>query len=229
MVYIGWVFAVLCSVVFPVLLSIFLAKRAENVKGVLLGAACFTLTQILLRLPMLSVMSLWADYVVFQSVYPILNLAFLSFSAGLFEEIGRFVFMKFFMKSSKTADAIAFGAGHGSVEAVLLVGLSQFALVLLTGGSLAGYSASEFFLSGAERVFAICTHIGLSLIIWSGIKRRMSGLFVPLCVVLHGVFNFTASYLQFLGVNMYIVEGVIAFAGVSLLISGLVLCRDKKS
>lgn len=228
MVYLSWIFSLLCSVVFPVLLSVFLAKKSGSAKGVLLGMGCFTATQILLRIPLLSLLSLWADYIVFQSLYPVAYLALLSLSAGIFEEFGRYVFIKFFMKKSSCADAFAFGAGHGGIEAVLLVGLSQLALVFLTGGSLAGYCASDFFLSGAERIFAICAHIGLSLIMWYGVNRSKSIIFVPLCIMLHGVFNFSAVYLQSLGVNAYIVEAVIALFGIILLFTGIFLCRAFK-
>ncbi len=228
MVYLSWIFSLLCSVVLPVFLFVFLAKKSGSAKGVLLGMGCFTATQILLRIPLLSLLSLWADYIVFQSLYPVAYLSLLSLSAGIFEEIGRYIFIRFFMKKSRCADAFAFGAGHGGIEAVLLVGLSQFALIFLTGGSLAGYCASDFLLSGAERIFAICAHIGLSLIIWYGVNRRKSGFFVSLCITLHGIFNFSAAYLQYLGVNGYIIEAVIALLGIVLLLTGMFLCRGYK-
>lgn len=228
MVYIGWSFSLLCSVVLPVLLSVFFAKKSGSAKGVLLGMGCFTATQILLRIPLLSVLNLWADYLVFQSVYPVAYLVLLSLSAGIFEEIGRYIFIKLFMKKRKCADAFAFGAGHGGIEAVLLVGISQFLLIFLTGGDFTGYSAMGFFLSGVERVFAICAHIGLSIVIWYGVNCRKSGFFVPFCIILHGFFDFLAVYLQYLGVSVYVIEAVLALLGIILLLMGIFLCRALK-
>lgn len=46
-------------------------------------------------------------------------------AAGLFEETGRLVAMKFFMKKNlDKGNALMYGVGHGGVEAILLVGLT---------------------------------------------------------------------------------------------------------
>src|SRR5579859_1211727 len=57
---------------------------------------------------------------------------FLGVSAGCFEELARFVAMRFVMKTARTgAHALAFGAGHGGVESLIFGGLVARTLVNL--------------------------------------------------------------------------------------------------
>lgn len=51
--------------------------------------------------------------------------------AGIFEECGRYIMMRFFMKRHHTwANGLAFGAGHGGLEAILITGLSSISLIV---------------------------------------------------------------------------------------------------
>ena len=52
-------------------------------------------------------------------------LIFLGFTAGLFESVGRWVGYKWWFRNSLPYDwahGVAFGIGHGGIEAVALVG-----------------------------------------------------------------------------------------------------------
>lgn len=125
------------------------------------------------------------------------NLIVLSLTSGFFEEGARFLVLRFLAKESRGwCEAVMFGAGHGGIEAVLLVGLSAFsnAFVLMNADTLmaqaqAAAPASVAALAqqidalrtvgigliGAsliERVFAIMLHIGLSVMVMQAVEGR---------------------------------------------------------
>ena len=70
----------------------------------------------------------------------LLSVPVASFTAGLFEETGRLVVMLLLLKAfHRLADGLAFGLGHGGLEAMLLVGLTYvsnlvLAVLMNTGG-----------------------------------------------------------------------------------------------
>jgi len=63
-----------------------------------------------------------------------LNLAVLSLSAGLFEEFSRYGVMRWGASHVREPrEATMFGAGHGGVEAILLVGIGSLSNLLGLG------------------------------------------------------------------------------------------------
>ena len=135
-------------------------------------------------------------------------------AAGLFEETGRFLAMKYFMKtSSGREDALMYGAGHGGMEAVLVLGIPSInnlvSAVLLNSGkflsSLADDSnaqqvlerlsplwtlpAWQFFLGGVERILAICLHVALSLLVYRAVKEKRRWYLYPCAILLHAALN----------------------------------------
>lgn len=131
--------------------------------------------------------------------------------AALFEETGRFVAFRFFLKNHENdGNALLYGAGHGGFEAFYLLFFSginnlAFALMLngggaealtagLTGDALLQIEATidqmqnlswwVFLLSPIERLAAIVIHLSLSVIVWFGVKERNYAL-VGLSMLLH--------------------------------------------
>ena len=51
--------------------------------------------------------------------------------AGLFEETGRFVSMKFLLKKDNNHTALAYGVGHGGMEVIMIFAMSMFSLALV--------------------------------------------------------------------------------------------------
>lgn len=177
------------------------------------GALAFFLSQVLIRLPLL-------NFVVPGLPEPargvLLHPASLSFSAGLFEETARLVLMVLLLKGfHRFVDGVAFGLGHGGLEAVLLVGMTQvanlsLALLVNSGGwdSVAGTMPPEaadalhaqlvdaspwlFLMAGLERIFAVVLHIGCSLIVLWGVHRGRRLLAWAAAVLLHGATNWVA-------------------------------------
>lgn len=135
-------------------------------------------------------------------------------AAGIFEETGRFLCMKFFMKKSLTKqNAVMYGAGHGGFEAVLILGMASvnnlissalinsgaFVSALAEGADsqqaieavtpLATLPAWQFFLGGFERIFAMALHIGLSLLIYQAVENRKKWYLYPLAILFHALLN----------------------------------------
>ena len=178
-----------------------------------LGALAFFLSQVVIRLPLLS-------FVVPGLPEPargfLTHPASLGLSAGLFEETARLVLMVLLLKGfHRFVDGVAFGLGHGGLEAVLLVGMTQvgnltLALLVNSGGwdqvaatmppeaaemlhsQLVETSPWMFLLAGAERVFAVALHVGCSLIILWGVHRGRRLPAWAAAVVLHAATNYVA-------------------------------------
>lgn len=197
------------------------------------GALAFFLSQVVIRLPLLSfaVPALPEPY---RDV--LLSPVSLSFSAGIFEETARLILMLLLLKGfHRWVDGVAFGLGHGGLEAVLLVGVGQIgtlalAVLINSGGwgsvaatmpaaaadslhtQLVDTSPWMFLLAGLERIFAIVLHIGCSLLILWGVHRGRRLLAWVAAVVLHGLANWLAltTVARFSEVAAEVVLGVIA-------------------
>jgi uncharacterized membrane protein YhfC len=126
-----------------------------------------------------------------------LNWAVLSLTSGLFEESARYLVLRFLARETRGwREAVMFGAGHGGIEAVLLVALTAFsnAFVLMNADALLAQTQAAapgtvpaltqqieslrtvgIGLIGAsliERVFAITLHIGLSVMVMQAVQGR---------------------------------------------------------
>lgn len=174
------------------------------------GMLAFFVSQVVLRIPLMTIVvpSLGDPA---KSV--LLSAPVASFSAGLFEETGRLVVMVLLMKAfHRLADGVAFGLGHGGLEAILLVGLVNLnnlviAVMMNTGQwpaltkTLTPEVAAQiekamtqtpwwdFGLAGLERIGAIGLHIALSLVVLAGIVHGRKLLAWVVAVVVHGVVN----------------------------------------
>ncbi len=165
-------FTVLCAVVLPVGAAVFLCVKSRRlVKPLLLGAATFFLFQILLRLPLLQLLLSRAGWlIVMSTIHPLWYSLFLGFTAGLFEELGRYIVMRLFMKNAlDTTAGLAFGLGHGGIEALLLVGVNAVATLILYSGSV---TPSLMFAGGVERLITLVLHICWSLMVAKAVRER---------------------------------------------------------
>lgn len=126
--------------------------------------------------------------------------------AGLFEETGRLVAFKFLLRrQTDPAAALAYGAGHGGCEAVLLTGVTMLNnLILLHAppdtlpaevaeavGGLADIPAGMFLWAGFERVVAVALHVSLSVLVFAAVRSGKLRLFL-LAVLLHAAGDFAA-------------------------------------
>ena len=133
--------------------------------------------------------------------------ASLGLSAGVFEEGARWLMFRFWArKARRWEEALMIGAGHGGIEAILLGVLVVYALIqvlALQGTDLASvvpadqvetarmqveaYWAAPWYaalLGALERVFALCLHLSLSVLVLQVFVRRQ-WIWLPLAIAWH--------------------------------------------
>lgn len=179
----GVIFTVVISIGLPfiALLYAFYKKRYIPFG---LGVLAFVVSQILLRIPLMEYMGQnSAAYSMLGVTHPALFSMMIGLSAGVFEEVARYLAMRFLMKQRDWQSGFLFGAGHGGIEAVLFVGLGVLSLLFST--SIIA-SSELYFVGGLERFFAMLLHIGLSIIVLQGVVQKRF-LYVVLAILIHGL------------------------------------------
>jgi len=168
-------------------------KGQHLLKPFLVGMSAFFISQILIRLPILQFILphfLWFERFQYAKIPYFL---FLGFTAGIFEETARLIFFKLFLKDHyQLYDGLAFGLGHGGIEAMLLVGLNAIAYLILNPLGKAGLETTDslsILAGGIERIFAITYHVGATLLILYGIRQGKSILFTLFAILLHGILD----------------------------------------
>lgn len=232
------VITLILSILFPILLAVWFSRKYEvPATTVLLGALTFLVFQLVLRIPLLQI---------FKSYYPGeepdltgWNLALYSFylsaTAALFEEGGRILVFKLFMKKRKDwKNAVALGIGHGGFEAIALTGLTYVSNLILTfminsglmqtsGDPMINQAIQQltetsswlFLMAGVERVLAVILHIGYSVLIVYGLTSKEYR-YVLYAFIGHFILNFPLAFIQDLASGIYI---AIAYIAVMALIS----------
>lgn len=207
------VFAIIATLLLPLGAGLWLGlKRKGYVEPLLLGAATFFVFQIVIRIPILQlVLGEMTWYSIFSMTQPVLYALFLGATAALFEEGGRWIVMRAFMKKKRSIkDGIAFGIGHGGIEAVLLVGINAVALLIIYGPSTTPLLTA---LGGAERIFIMILHVSWSVMVLKSVVLHKP-MWLVLAFVLHTVIDMAAVLMQQSGVSVYISEGFIALAAI---------------
>ena len=200
--------SLLLSLVLPVVVAVILHKKLQFAwKSVLVGTLVFLVFQILTRIPLLGYLqqNLW--YQAFSATYPLIAGFLLALSAGLFEEIGRYVGFKLLLrKHLDWKGGIAYGIGHGGLESLyigtaflnyliysFLINAGKVPPQLPTSviSALTDTAPPMFVVGGIERVLAFVVQIGLSLVVLYGIKSRRSA-FLLLAIAIHTLLDFGA-------------------------------------
>ena len=163
---------------------------------------CFFISQPLLRLPLLNWLQGTTEFSIWSISYPVLLMILIAFSAGIFEEGFRFIFKQFLVrpKESVFLQPLLFGLGHGLME-VLVLFIPNFTQMLIMG---------TLFIATVERVIAVISHIFFTFIIWNGFQKNKKVLHLFLAILAHGLLNTVALIALFLGLNIWMVEGILA-------------------
>lgn len=190
----SWIFALFCALILPVgLAAEFCVRRKKSWKPLLFGALTFTVFQGFARLPVLTALSGTAWYASLQASDPALYTLFLGVSAALFEEGGRFLVMRFLLKQQRTtADAVAFGVGHGGIEAVVILGATAL-FTLLSGTGVSETGPVLVFAGAAERLFALTAQAGFSVLVMKSVREKKMG-WLLLAFGLHTLLDFATAY-----------------------------------
>jgi uncharacterized membrane protein YhfC len=140
--------------------------------------------------------------------------AFLGLSAGLFEEVSRYLAYRFWARDARTwGRGLMMGAGHGGIEAIILgvlglvniVGLyfisqnqllqdmspEQAALVDQQIQAVLSAPWHGVLLGALERVFALCFHLSASLLVMQVFVRGRF-FWLILAILWHALINFIA-------------------------------------
>ena len=204
------------SLILPIGLLIVYAVKNKG-KGIwsawLLGAAGFFVPQIVIRTPILTWLATKEGFVSFAQSHLLLYALLMAFTAGLFEMAGRLAAAKLMRKKLTYQRALAAGLGHGSIEAILIVGVTYIAnLVLIvmiqTGGfdaliaqtaasggdvsqleatraTLAQTSWVLFLGAGLERLLTLVCQVAMSMLVCYGVYTGHTVKGILLCLGFH--------------------------------------------
>ena len=137
---IGMVFTLIISIVLPVALGIIVYKKTHaKITSCFIGAGIFVGFALILERILHTIVFAVTGNALQNNIY--LYGLYGGIAAALFEETGRFVAMKFFMKKDlNKGNALMYGVGHGGAEAIIIVGLTYVnnlisSLWINTGGA----------------------------------------------------------------------------------------------
>jgi uncharacterized membrane protein YhfC len=197
----GWlimsVIASLGAIFLPLVLIVIVPRRLHvSYKYVVFGMLVFLIFQIATRIPLVSLAGgLLKDQLQHSISFQYIWIGILAITAGLFEEVGRYVGYRWFLKNDPRtwSVGVTFGLGHGSIESILLVGMNSLISVLLLivmmqanlNALPSGFAhqlvqesqsiatqPSWFPLLGLwERIWTISVHIALSLVVLRVFQR----------------------------------------------------------
>ena len=219
----------------PIIATIYLSRKFKlSWKLFLAGGLTFIASQILhipLVLALTSTMLSWGII-----PYAIV----LGLLAGIFEETARYILFKFIRKDSKTwNEGVFIGLGHGGTEAIIfgiLAAVGFFTMLAyrsmdlstipsipadqleLAKQQVAAYWSTPVYmtlLGAVERIFAICLHISLSvMVLYSIVNKKPVWFWIAL--LWHAIVDAVTVYL-IQQISMLALEGIIGiFAIISL-------------
>ena len=207
------------------------------VRMFLLGMAAFFVSQVCIRIPVLS--QVLPEFSWFQILQfsPWGYGLFLGGTAALFEEGARWIAMRIYVHGKRSSGekelqlGVAFGLGHGGIEAVLFYFIPAVAALaqICAGKAVAGVTLAGLGIGLLERVFAMSFHVGASLLIWYGVRREGTFPWFCLAVLLHTVTDAALVILpQAFGVGAFGLELWCAILGCFTLGGGIWIWKRKK-
>lgn len=220
------------GIILPVSVTVWwLRSKHERLTTVLLGAATWFLFAGIIESTIHNVVYLLAPAIFDNTVTYVIYGALM---AGIFEETGRFIMMKFLTKKRNNREtAVSFGIGHGGFEALFIMAYSgiQYIIyaVLINQGKLqelidevaqagldtasietlpeqlASIGPASVGLVLLERCFAMLIHITLSILVFYAVKKSRTGYFF-LAVLHHALFDVPAAIYQKGLISMPVIE-----------------------
>ena len=226
----GMIFSLLISIGLPFALCILVRRKMKaKVSSFFIGCLTFVIFALILEQLLHGLVFTLSGTYLTERIW--LYALYGGLAAAAFEETGRFLSMKLFMKKNITREnAVMYGIGHGGIEAILIVGLSSLSNLLTTvmintGGLEKSLSILDstlrettiqrlsvlwttpghmFFLAGIERIIAIALHICLSVLVYKTVSGGKKCFFM-LAFALHFLVDFVtvvaASYISLIWVE----------------------------
>ena len=201
----------------PILLLIYYRKKGADILPFFIGCLVFVMFALILEPLMhqlvLKVLPVGKTIMGNTLLYALYG----GLAAGIFEETGRFLAFRTVLKKQLGNDrnALMYGAGHGGIEAILIVGLTYIGniviSVLINAGqtdmltatatgetaeqlktvldSLVATAPWTYLLAIVERIVAVTTHICLSVLVFFAVKKPGKGWLFPLAILLHAALD----------------------------------------
>jgi uncharacterized membrane protein YhfC len=211
----------LLEIVIPIIFGLYLTRRlGTSWKTWLIGAVMLIVS--LIRLPLNSFLSRIVLNASVGSLSYILMILIPSLTAGIFEETARYLGFKYIIKDNTYENALTYGAGHGGIESILLVGLNILSvglLIQMNPNALSPILLDALLVTPVylplvglyERIMAMIAQIGFSFMVMSFIKKDDARYFIA-AIGLHALFD----YLAVAVVNYSILASEILVSGFAL-------------
>jgi uncharacterized membrane protein YhfC len=214
------------ATILPIGATIYLGRRYNTSwKAALIGALIFILFQPILRFPLLKLLQ-GTNWFTYNSVVnPWVIAIVLGFSAAIFENVGRFIAFKFLLKDRlQWKNGIAYGLGHGGIEAILFAGVHLINAIIagIYNPSLINQAPALYLVGGLERVFAMIFHIAASLIILYGVRNKKYR-YLFYAILAHGILDSSIGFIK----NIAALEAWIGAFAVFLLV--VIIRKIRKS
>lgn len=224
------------SLILPLILLLVFALRNRKqgiVSAWIIGALGFFIPQMLIRLPILTLMA--PQLTRLSQFSPLLYAFGLAVTAGLFELAGRILAARVMGNRLTPKRALAAGLGHGGIEAMVIIGISYINnlvyIAMIQNGTfdaLLAQNASSpevaaqleqvrtallttspaiFLLAGFERLLTMICQAAMSVMVCYGMASGKPGKYILLCLGLHTLLDCTA------GISFYIGKGLTLATG----------------
>jgi len=210
----------LLEIIYPIALA-FYVKRRLNSDWRIFFIGCAMFLASLIRIPLNNYVSVAILGAGLGQATMILLSAFPSLTAGVFEEGARYIAYRFLVKEHTLENGVMYGAGHGGIESIFLVGVSVLSMgvILLTNPSLfpewqlQALAATPLYLPFVgfyERFMTIIIQIGLSLMVLESFRKKDLR-YLAAAVLLHFFIDFSVLLVVGYGV-LYAELAVTGFA-----------------
>ncbi len=209
----------------PVCLAVYLVrKHRAKLSSILIGAGTFLLFALVLE-SILHQLVLKGPHGSDILGNTLLYALYGGLAAGVFEETGRFLSMKFLMKKepSKPLPGIAYGVGHGGAEMLIIFGITMINNLVISAlinsgqadaifakvpeeaagqlqaqlDQLQTLGAGTLLIGLWERFSALILHLGLSMLVWVAVRKGGKWLWLfPAAIVIHAIVDAGTVLLQ---------------------------------
>ena len=196
---ISYIISGFIEVVLPLILGFYLIKRFQTSWKIwFIGAFMFLVS--LIRFPLNNYLTHLIISNTISSLSYWLIIIIPSFTAGLFEETARYIGIKQLIKNDSYKTGITYGAGHGGIESIFIVGLNVFVIgiLLLFRPEILTETQQHSILSnpwyfpliGAyERIMAMVIQISLTIMVVEAIKLKKIQ-YLLFAIIIHTAVNY---------------------------------------
>ncbi|PER29845.1 YhfC family intramembrane metalloprotease [Bacillus cereus] len=150
-------------------------------------------------------------------------------TAGVFEELGRFVSFYYLLKKYREyTDGLAYGIGHGGIESILVGGFAglqtltfatsinngsfaqmveQYPQLIHIKDLLIEQPAYLYLFGSLERIMALVLQIAFTMLVLYAVKQKKY-IFLVYAILFHAFVDFFAALYQTKTINIFVAEGI---------------------